>query len=142
MSKSKWKVVESLIKELNADILRSNLEGSVPFLIGLRCATPLSYTVLHDVFYSAFEKNWMDELIYLLQIDQGKLKTLQSTQLTLLILPVTENGDKELMVLFLKQDISIMYTDACLADGVIPCCTTIIARDIFSSCIRPQYMYL
>ena len=129
MSKSKWKVVETLINELNADILRSNLEGSVPFLIGLRRAlnddnesafhlilslyetTPLPYTVPYDILHSAFEKNWMDELIYLLQIDQGKLERLQSTQHTPLILTVTENGDKELMVLFLKQDISIMSTD-------------------------------
>ena len=87
----------------------------------------MPYTVPYDILHSAFEKNWMYELIYLLSIDQGKLKTLQSTQHTLLILPVTENGDKEPMVLFLKQDISIMTTDTCLADGVIPCCTTIIA---------------
>ena len=31
-------------------------------------------------------------------------------------------------------------TSACLADGVIPCCTTITARDMFSSCILPTYL--
>ena len=44
-----------------------------------------------------------------------------------------------------SMNISSMYfgaisTRACLADGVIPCCTTMLAREMFSSCILWQYL--
>ena len=39
-----------------------------------------------------------------------------------------------------KMYLGAMSTRDCLADGVIPCWTTIIARDMFSSCILWQYL--
>ena len=39
-----------------------------------------------------------------------------------------------------KMYLGAMSTKACLAEGVIPWCTTMIARVMFSSCMRWQYL--
>lgn len=40
-----------------------------------------------------------------------------------------------------RMYLGAMSTSDCFADGVIPCCTTMIAREMFSSCIRWQYLW-
>lgn len=40
-----------------------------------------------------------------------------------------------------RMYLGAMSTSDCFAEGVIPCCTTMIAREMFSSCIRWQYLW-
>lgn len=56
-----------------------------------------------------------------------------------ILLPNQEDTKKSFLFLFSKY-IKLLFT--CLADGVMPIWTTMIARVIFSSCILWQYILI
>ena len=130
MREGHWKAIEELITRFNANLLKNNIHGSVPLLLGLDYALKhddttafhsllklydsfqSSYTIPYSIVQAMYEKDWIDDLLYLLQIDGDKAKVSPSDMHTPLVLTLAENGDKDILKILLKHDADITTVDA------------------------------
>ena len=128
MKEGKWRTSLSLVKQYNANLLKCNGSGEVPLLLGLERALqeeeekafhsilelydaiPLPCSIQYPIIKATYDREWKEDLLYLLRIDEKKSKGKTLTHFPLL-LSVTANGDQDITSFLLDHNADYSIID-------------------------------
>ena len=132
MREGEWSISERLVSTHDASILKCNGSGEVPLLLGLDRAIreeeeekgkeafhsllvmydsiALPCSVQYGIIKSVYEREWKEELLYLLQIDEKKSKG-KTVRHSPLLLTVATNGDEKVCDFLLENNADYTITD-------------------------------
>ena len=132
MREGEWSISERLVSTHDANLLKCNGSGEVPLLLGLDRAIreeeeekgkkmfhsllvmydriTLPCSIQYTIIKSVYQRDWREELLYLLQIDEKKSKG-KTVRHSPLLLTVAINGDEDVCDFLLENNADYTITD-------------------------------